>query len=56
MIVPGGVLIVKTETGGEEKVAKLLKMCGLLDVVVDVTPGIVVGRMALYQVSGILQS
>lgn len=51
-IVAGGALIVKTESGDEERLAKLLKICGFLDVVSSVMPGIVVGRTASYQVSG----
>lgn len=52
MLVPGGTLIVKTRSDDREKLAKLLKLCGFLDVVVgDGSPAAtVVGRMAAYKV------
>lgn len=53
LLVPCGVLIVKTQSDNQEKLAKLLKLCGFLDVVIgDSTPtAIVIGRMATYKVT-----
>jgi len=49
-LVPGGLLIVKTECENEENTVKRLKMCGVLDVAASGTPGIVVGRTPSYKV------
>ncbi|XP_025414781.1 anamorsin homolog [Sipha flava] len=51
LLTAGGLLIVQTEPGTEDKLVKQLKLCGFLNVIASTaTPGIVVGCTALYEV------
>lgn len=47
LLTSGGRLIVKTESGSEEKLEKQLKICGFLNVI-SKTPGIVIGNKHSY--------
>lgn len=52
LLTAGGLLIVQTEPGTEDKLVKQLKLCGFLNVIASsATPGIVVGCTALYKVN-----